>query len=128
MDRGTLAQQSPVDIVEYTFAGKGAGKGAGNSTPTFDYANATARIANTGDFVKVRYDNGTAIHINGDEYRLIEASFHSSDEHAAQGEHLAPETHPIHLDDWENISVMGVPYRLDKSNETLQAVIGNAPG
>ncbi|MXY47525.1 MAG: hypothetical protein F4Y44_11245 [Chloroflexi bacterium] len=76
-----MAQQSPVDIVEYTFAGKGAG----NSALTSDYANAADRIANTGEFVKVRYDNGSAIRISGDEYRLIEARFHSPDEQAVIG-------------------------------------------
>ena len=123
----TLSQQSPVDIVGYTFAGKGVGKGAGNSALTFDYANTADRIANTGDFVRVRYDNGAAIRIDGDEYRLIEAHFHAPGEHAVQGEEFALETHLVHFDESGNIAVVGVLYRLGKANATLQAVIDSAP-
>ena len=127
-----LTQQSPVDIVEYTFAGKGDGNDNGNSALTFDYANAANRIANTGDFVRVRYDNGAAIRIDGDEYRLeyrlMEAHFHAPGEHAVRGEHFALETHLVHFDESGNIAVVGVLYRLGKANETLQAVIDNAPG
>ena len=127
-----LAQQSPVDIAEYTFAAIGDGNSGGNSALTFDYANAADRIANTGDFVRVRYDNGASIRIDGDEYRLeyrlMEAHFHAPGEHAVQGEHFALETHLVHFDESGNIAVVGVLYRLGKANETLQAVIDNAPG
>ena len=119
MDRRVGAGQSPVDIRGYVDGGA--------SRLSFEYGGGAAYLENTGEFVKVHYEDGGGIRIGGLAYRLVEAHFHNPSEHTVDGRRFALEAHLVHRRG-DEIAVVGVLYRLGKPNEAIEAVIEAAPG
>lgn len=114
-----MNQQSPVDITGYT---------AGDAPRlSFDYGRGAKYLSNTGEFVKVHYEDGGGIRLGADAYQLVEAHFHNPSEHTIEGRRYALETHLVHSRESE-IAVVGVLYRLGDPNPAIQAVIEAAPG
>ena len=113
-------QQSPVNITGYAFAG----------APNLDfrYRGVADHITNTGDFVKVRYEDGGVVLLDGREYRLIECHVHYPSEHTIEGERFALETHLVHIEKAGEIAVVGILYRLGETNEAIQELIDSSPG
>ena len=62
-DETAVAQQSPVDIARY--ASSGAPK------LEFRYKGTADHITNTGDFIKVKYEDGGGIQLDGGMYRAV---------------------------------------------------------
>ena len=114
-----VAQQSPVDIAAYT-------KG-GALELRFDYKGAADYIANIENFVRVRYEDGGVILLNGREYALVEAHAHYPGEHTIDGESFALETHLVHRDESGEIAAVGILYRSGAPNPAIQAIIESAP-
>ena len=113
------ARQSPVDIAGYTESGA--------PRLEFAYGGAAAHITNTGDFIKVKYEDGGGIRLGGKAYRLIEAHTHNPSEHTVDGERFALEMHLVHQGEAGEIAVVGILYRLNKANTAIQAIIDAAP-
>ena len=114
------SQQSPVDVAGFIEGGA--------SDLEFDYSGSADHITNTGEFVKVMYEDGGGILIGGIEYRLIEAHAHNPGEHAINGELFALEMHLLHTGPSGEIAVVGILYRLGRYNAMIQAIIESAPG
>ena len=112
-------RQSPVDIRGYVDGGV--------SRLAFEYGGGAAYLENTGEFVKVHYEDGGGIRIGDDSYRLVEAHFHNPSEHTVDGQRFALEAHLVHRRG-DEIAVVGVLYRLGKPNAAIEAVIEGAPG
>ena len=112
-------QQSPVNITGYTFVG----------VPElhFRYRGVADRITNTGDFVRVKYEDGGGILLDGRDYRLMECHAHYPGEHTVEGERFALETHLVHVEKHGEIAVVGILYRLGESNTAIQDIIDSAP-
>ncbi len=113
------AQQSPVDIVGYTAGGE--------PQLSFEYSGNAKYLTNTGEFVKVNYDNGGGIRIGERTYELAEAHTHNPSEHTIDGDGFALEMHLVHRRESE-IAVVGILYRLGEPNAAIQAIIESAPG
>ena len=94
---------------------------------SFNYGRGAKYLSNTGEFVKVHYDDGGGIRLGADAYQLVEAHFHNPSEHTIEGRRYALETHLAHSHESE-IAVVGVLYRIGKPNPAIQAVIEAAPG
>lgn len=114
-----MEQQSPIDISGYTVGG----------TPqlSFEYGESAECVTNTGEFVKVIYENGGGICLGGDAYQVVEAHMHNPSEHTVDGQRFALETHLVHRRGAE-IAVVGALYRLGEANAAVEAVIEAAPG
>ena len=113
-------RQSPVDI-----AGDIA-EGAPNLE--FAYNDVANLVTNTGDFIKVKYEEGGGIQLNGRMYKLSEIHAHNPGEHTIDGERFALETHLVHTRDSGEIAVVGILYRFGDANSAIQSIIANAPG
>ena len=118
-DETAVAQQSPVDIARY--ASSGAPK------LEFRYKGTADHITNTGDFIKVKYEEDGGIQLDGRMYRLSEIHAHYPAEHTIGGEQFALETHLVHTRDSGEIAVVGILYRLGDANSAIQSIITNAP-
>ena len=114
-----MAQQSPINITGYVPGGA--------PQLSFEYGGSAECLTNTGEFVKVLYENGGGIRLGGESYQVVEAHFHNPSEHTVDGQRLALETHLVHRRE-SKIAVVGVLYRLGEPNATIQAVIEAAPG
>ena len=113
------SQQSPVGISEYTRGGA--------PRLEFAYDGAAARIINTGEFVKVIYEDAGGILVDGRNYRIIEMHAHNPSEHIVDGKRFALEAHLVHTRASGEIAVVGVLFRLGEANPAIQAIIDNAP-
>ena len=118
-DRQSGAQQSPVDITGYIPGGA--------PELSFEYGGDAERLSNTGEFVKVLYEDGGGIRLGDGFYGLVEAHFHNPSEHTVDGRRFALETHLVHRRGSE-IAVVGVLYRLGEPNAAIEAIIEAAPG
>ena len=114
-----MEQQSPVDIAEYTTS-------VGPDL-SFDYTGHAKALTNTGEFVKVIYENGGGILLDGHTYRLVKAHTHNPSEHTLNGESFALEMHLVHKRESGEIAVVGIFYRLGKPDPAIQAIIDAAP-
>ena len=115
----SVERQSPVDIAGYTTGG----------TPTlsFAYTGHAKSLTNTGEFVKVKYENSGVILLDGQTYRLTEAHTHNPSEHTLNGESFALEMHLVHKRESGEIAVVGILYHLGQPDPSIQAIIDAAP-
>lgn len=119
IDEQVGGRQSPVDITGYVDGGA--------ARLSFEYEGGAAYLENTGEFVKVRYEDGGGIRIEDDSYQLVEIHTHNPSEHTVDGRRFALEAHLVHKRESE-IAVVGILYRLGEPNAAIEAVIEAAPG
>ena len=112
-------RQSPVHIAGY----------AGGGTPDLSiaYTGQAGSLTNTGEFVKVLYEDAGGIMLDGQTYLLAEAHTHNPGEHAIDGESFALEMHLVHKRESGQIAVVGILFRLGEPNPAIQAIIDAAP-
>ena len=92
----------------------------------FEYRGGATHLSNTGEFVKVNYEDAGGIRLGADAYQLVEAHFHYPSEHTIDGRRYAMETHLVHRRGAE-IAVVGILYRIGEPNSAIEAVIEAAP-
>lgn len=115
-----MEQQSPVDITGYVSGGE--------VTLSFEYCGQADHLANTGESVKVNYEDAGGIVVDGRSYQVAEAHSHNPSEHTIEGERFAMELHLVHTDQSGGIAVVGVLFREGDPNPAIQAIIDSAPG
>ena len=118
-DKGAMDQQSPVDIAGYTTGGEPA--------LSFAYTGQAKSLTNTGEFVKVLYEDAGGIELDGQTYQLAEAHTHNPSEHTINSESFALEMHLVHKRESGEIAVVGILYRLGKPDPAIQSIIDAAP-
>jgi len=116
-----LMQQSPVDIAGYALG----------DAPflAFGYnLNGADHITNTGDIVKVMFENAGGILIDArGPYRLTELHIHNPSEHTVDGEQFALESQLVYEGDSGKVAVVGILYRTGEANAAVQEIIDSAP-
>ena len=118
-DKQVGKQQSPINITGYVSGGA--------PELSFEYGGSAECLTNTGEFVKVIYENGGGIRLGGESYQVVEAHMHNPSEHTVDGRRFALETHLVHRRG-DEIAVVGILYRLGEPNAAIEAVIEAAPG
>lgn len=117
-----LMQQSPVDIAEYTLDGA--------PMMVFGYVRGGAadHITNTGDFVRIKFENAGSILVDArDEYLLSETHVHNPSDHTVKGEQFALETHMVYRRQSGEIAVVAILYRLGEESAAIQEIIDTSP-
>ena len=115
-----MEQQSPVDITGYVSGGE--------VTLSFEYSGQADHLANTGEFIRVNYEDGGGIVLDGRSYQVAEAHSHNPSEHTIEGERFPLEMHLVHRSEGDRIAVVGVLFREGEANAAIQAIIDAAPG
>ena len=113
-----MKQQSPIDIAGYVEGDM--------PRLSFEYRGGARRLSNTGEFVKVHYEDAGGIRLGADAYQLVEAHFHYPSEHTIDGRRYAMETHLVHRRGAE-IAVVGILYRIGEPNPATEELIRSAP-
>ncbi len=104
--------QSPIDI-------SGAQSGDLEAI-SFDYANATAEeMVNNGHTIKVSFEPGSSMSINGKQYNLLQFHFHSPSEHTIDGQAADMVAHLVHKADDGQLGVVGVMLNKGEANAVL---------
>ena len=115
----SVERQSPVDIAGYTTSDK--------RDLSFTYTGHAQALTNTGEFVKVLYEDAGGIVLDGQTFQLAEAHTHNPSEHTIDGRSFALEMHLVHKRESGEIAVVGILYRLGEPNPAIQAIIDAAP-
>ena len=114
-----MIQQSPVDITGYATGG--------DPDLSLAYTGNATSLTNTGEFVRVLYEDAGGIVLDGQAYQLDEAHTHNPSEHTIDGRSFALEMHLVHKRESGEIAVVGILYRLGNPDPAIQAIIDAAP-
>ncbi|KAL7615792.1 hypothetical protein Lser_V15G02020 [Lactuca serriola] len=116
---GTM--QSPIDMSSQRV------KMMASSNKLFtNYKARNATIKNRGHDIMLEWEGDAgSIRINGTEYALKQAHWHSPSEHSINGRRYAMELHLVHLSTDGKIAVIGVLYNIGKPDHFLSKLMVN---
>jgi carbonic anhydrase len=94
----------------------------------FRYRSSSLYVKNEGVGIRLGYDRGSYLVIEGLSYELVELRFHVPGEHAIDGRVPAAELHLIHGNNRGDIAVVAVPVQAGRRvNQTLRRILEYAP-
>lgn len=94
----------------------------------FRYRSSSLYITNDGRALRLGYDRGSFLVVDGLSYELVELRFHVPGEHAIDGRVADGELQLIHGNNRGDIAVVAVPIRAGRRvNQILRRVVENAP-
>lgn len=114
-------KQSPINIREFDTSRGGRGN------VQFNYDPSDLEVINNGATVKVNYDSGSSVTIDGKTYKLKQFHFHTPSEHRINDELSAMELHLVHKSNDGDYAVVGVMIEPGKTNSEMAKVWSNIP-
>jgi len=94
----------------------------------FRYRSSSLYITNDGRALRLGYDRGSYLVVDGLSYELVELRFHVPAEHVVDGRVADGELQLIHGNNRGDIAVVAVPLRAGRRvNQMLRRVVENAP-
>lgn len=112
-------EQSPVDIV--------ATAPVNPAAIVFSYQPTALNIVNNGHTIKVDYDEGSSMEIEGKTYNLLQFHFHALSEHTIGGDYSDMEMHLVHQSGDGEYAVVGVMMERGAENAAYTPVWDNLP-
>jgi carbonic anhydrase len=112
-------EQSPVNIP--------ASAPVNAASIQFNYQPSALKISNNGHTIKVDYDAGSAIMVQGKEYKLLQFHFHAVSEHTLAGKHSPVEVHLVHQSADGQLAVVGVMLEEGAANAAYAPVFNHMP-
>ena len=92
-----------------------------------DYqSDSTLDIVNNGHTIKLDYPFGTFM-IGEDTYKLAQFHFHAGSEHTVNGTRFPLEVHLVHLNEANNIAVIGILFEEGEENVLLKKIYEKVP-
>ena len=103
--------QSPVDLSGFVEA---------ELTPLrLSYAAGASKVVNNGHTVQVVYEPGSALHLDGNTYELLQFHFHAPSENRVEGKSYPLEGHLVHADKDGNLAVLALMCEEGAANAAL---------
>lgn len=94
----------------------------------FRYRSSSLHLVNDGTALRLSYDRGSYLVIDGLSYELVELRFHVPGEHALDGRIADGEIELIHGNNRGDIAILSVPLEAgSRVNQTLRRILDNAP-
>ncbi|MBT4639551.1 MAG: carbonic anhydrase family protein [Deltaproteobacteria bacterium] len=116
---GTGQSQSPIDLT-------GALEQDLDNI-VFHYQPTKIHLVNNGHTVKVNYDTGSYIEVDGKRYDLLQFHFHAPSENAIDGKLFPIEMHLVHKNDAGQLAAVGVFFDKGAESTALKPVWDNMP-
>ncbi len=91
------------------------------------YKSTKIDILNNGHSIKINYDKGSYIKVNGERYNLVQFHFHGPSEHTVNGKHSAMEMHLVHQSKKGGYAVVGVMIEKGDKNKAFSGMWANLP-
>lgn len=115
-------RQSPINIVTTEAA-------PGQHALALHYQKSREHVTNTGETVKVTYDPGSSLELDGKTYDLKQFHFHTPSEHQLDGTTYPLELHMVHALRGEEgkYAVVGVLFKQGAADELLGKLVAAAP-
>lgn len=111
--------QSPIDISDWASSDAPA--------PALDYASSANRIERAQGFVMFHFGRGSRLLVGDEAFRLVQFHWHTPAEHTIDGEEFAAEVHFVHINEENELLVVGTVYQLGESDAGLQEIIDSTP-
>ena len=112
-------QQSPIDITGYVTGDLGR--------IAFTLEETEATLHNDGRQVRAEYEPGNRSTLEGREFHLKSAHFHSPSEHKVDGESFPAELHLVPADSAGDLAVVGVLFRIGEGSGVVESILKGAP-
>lgn len=94
----------------------------------FRYRSSSLRLVNDGNALRLGYDRGSFLVVDGLSYELVELRFHVPGEHALDGRIPDGEIELIHGNNRGDLAIVSVPIEAGKRvNQILRRILDNAP-
>ncbi|MEM5947689.1 carbonic anhydrase family protein [Spirochaetia bacterium 38H-sp] len=93
----------------------------------FFYMDSLLNIENNGHTIKVSYERGSYILVEGKKYNLLQFHFHAPSEHTFSGEHFPMETHFVHQSDDGEYAVIGLFLKKGEYNSAYASIWEHFP-
>ncbi|WP_457643407.1 carbonic anhydrase [Persephonella sp.] len=84
-------------------------------------------VVNNGHTIKVSYEPGSYIVIDGIKFELKQFHFHAPSEHKIKGKLYPFEAHLVHADKDGNLAVIGIVFKEGKKNPVIEKIWANLP-
>ncbi len=111
--------QSPFDITGDLKAGLEA--------KNFNYGETTYKVSNTGHGIKITPEVGNYFEVEGHKFELLQFHFHTPSEYTINGKQSPMVVHLVHMNEENELGVIGVMYEEGESNILIEKVWSNIP-
>ena len=111
--------QSPIDISDW--------RRSESPAPTLEYASEASRVERSQGFVMIHFARGSELRVGEETYRLLQLHWHTPAEHTIEGEEFAAEVHFVHVNERDELLVVGEVYGLGEADAGLQRIIEASP-
>lgn len=93
----------------------------------FNYHSTAAKILNNGETVKIIFEPGNEIIVEGRTYALLQMHFHTPSEHTVGSQAQPIELHLVHKNQDGQLAVVGVFFKAGNRNAPLQSLWDKIP-
>ena len=111
--------QSPIDIADWVESDEDA--------PELAYSSGAARVERLQGLPMIHFARGSELHLGNGRFRLLQVHWHTPAEHTIAAEEFDAEVHFVHINQREELLVVGVVYRLGDADIGLQQIIEETP-
>lgn len=117
---GTLGNgQSPIDITDWVASNE--------ATPEIVYGSDAIRVERTHGVPMIHFAQGSELLLGDARFRLLQLHWHTPAEHAIDGNEFAAEVHFVHINEQDELLVVGIMYVLGGADNGLQLIINETP-
>jgi len=111
--------QSPIDVSDWTESNDAA--------PEFAYSTDAIRVERIQGLPMIHFEPGSELLLGGRQYRLLQLHWHTPAEHTIEAEEFEAELHFVHINEQDELLVVGVVYQPGEADENLQRIIEQTP-
>ena len=111
--------QSPIDISDWVASEA--------PSPTLVYDSDAARIERLQGLPMIHFARGSDLRLGADRFRLLQLHWHTPAEHTIEAQEFDAEVHFVHINELEELLVVGVVYQLGDADDGLQRIIDATP-
>lgn len=107
--------QSPIDITDWTQSDDAA--------PEFAYRTSAKGIERLHGLPVIHFDPGSELRLGSDRFRLLQLHWHTPAEHTIEAKEFDAELHLVHVNERDELLVVGIMYQLGEADARLQQII-----
>ncbi len=111
--------QSPIDV--------GGWVASDEPAPVLGYDSDAVRVERVHGVPMIHFARGSDLLLGDDRFRLLQLHWHTPAEHTIEAKEFAAELHFVHINQREELLVVGVVYQLGGADEELQQIINHTP-
>ncbi len=112
---GLSGGQSPIDIDNWVASEA--------PPPSFAYGSGVHRIEPTQGLVMIHFQRGSELLVGNESYRLLQLHWHTPAEHTIDGQEFDAELHFVHINESEELLVVGAVYQIGEADGAAQQII-----